>query len=246
MLQALRTDFRTETKFLISTSQKIYFEQWLRALFKTDAHGVEGRYPVLSRYFDTPNLEFFYQKIEGEYFHVKLRARRYSQSLLEGSPLFLESKIKQNIAQTKIRIVDHENKGYLLDPTRWHESMDRDREYFLEWRSRHRLTPTVHVFYHREAFELEDPEQGKIRINFDTDLTPLFPFEMRVTEDLAHARALLEPGEVLMEIKHAGGDLPPMIAAECQALGVSQTTYSKYANCLLALDQMMGTERVVV
>ena len=72
-------------------TKKILFDA---ALFKNDSYSKEKHraYPVLSAYFDTSNLDYFYQKINGEFDHTKIRLRTYDRKFTHGTKVFLEAK----------------------------------------------------------------------------------------------------------------------------------------------------------
>ena len=67
---------RYELKYVADRRLVEAFRELLGALDR-DPHGVDGFYPVWSRYYDTRDLRFYWEKIDGLRFRRKLRIRHY-------------------------------------------------------------------------------------------------------------------------------------------------------------------------
>ena len=81
------------------------FRAELPAKLDRDAHGVVGFYPVWSPYYDTRDLRFYWEKIDGNKFRRKLRIRHYgTPDDLDGrTPVWVEIKQRVNRVTQKRR-----------------------------------------------------------------------------------------------------------------------------------------------
>lgn len=244
---------RIELKFLLNFHEYHSFRERLTFYASRDSHATaNGKYPVLSRYYDTPDLEFFRDKLEGEYTHIKIRTRCYSRSLTASQKMFLEAKIKLNKRQMKVRIPFNCSGTAGEDGTGNHGSNSlgdhnvaasilrsghEDLLFFEEFCSRKMLQPTCNVYYDREAFSLTSGTQ-KIRLNFDSNLLFLHRNEVTVKDELIESRQMLHPGTVLLEIKHNQSALPGFLQQELHGIQASLTSYSKYANSIGLLQNL--------
>ena len=73
----LRSFNRFELKYLASQRLAERLREELTARLDADLHSSAGSYPVWSRYYDTEDLRFYWEKIEGIRFRRKLRIRHY-------------------------------------------------------------------------------------------------------------------------------------------------------------------------
>lgn len=236
---------RVETKYLLNFAQYQYLKERFRLSFTRDPHCNERpQYPVFSRYYDTPQLRFFYDKIDGEFEHVKIRLRKYSINFLDDKGIFLEAKMKEGQHQRKLRIKRDFDVG-LLDWNSWNEIEDPQIDYFLQITSQERLIPTCNVYYEREPYHI-DVGGHVVRVNFDTNLLFLYPDEMQITSDLVQTRLILDNHAALLEIKHDSLDSIELIAKELRYIGATQTSNSKYASAMLCLDSQTHGQEIVL
>jgi hypothetical protein len=146
---------------------------------KPDNH-VLGReqhtYTVRSVYFDTPDMLFYREKIEGVPYRLKLRVRSYD-TRAHKAPVFLEIKRKHKIPMTKDRapmsmemmkqiVCSGQDAQYSMDllAPKYANSASK----FMYHLHKDSLTPVVLVVYDREPYEaLDDPS---IRITLDKNL----------------------------------------------------------------------------
>lgn len=91
---------RFELKYLISEAQRQELAVLLENYMQPDPQGDEmGRYNITSLYYDTPDYQAYWDKIEGHKFRRKVRVRVYGrQTITEQTPCFAE--IKQRINKT--------------------------------------------------------------------------------------------------------------------------------------------------
>ena len=82
---------RFELKYLIRFPDFRVIRERMSAVCRTDSHAVEGHsYLIRSIYYDTANLNFFQEKIDGVGRRKKVRIRFYGNEKIEAS--FLEIK----------------------------------------------------------------------------------------------------------------------------------------------------------
>jgi hypothetical protein len=101
----LRSFNRFELKYLASQRLADRLRDELTARLDADLHSSEGTYPVWSRYYDTTDLRFYWEKIEGIRFRRKLRIRHYGlpAELTADTPVWVEIKQRVNRVTQKRR-----------------------------------------------------------------------------------------------------------------------------------------------
>ena len=80
---ALHAFNRFELKYLVPRSQLEAIREELTGRMEPDPHAGPSGYGVWSVYYDTAQLRFYREKIEGLKFRRKLRIRRYGEALGE-------------------------------------------------------------------------------------------------------------------------------------------------------------------
>ena len=97
---------RFELKYLLTLPQAERFKTALRAYLVPDEHGNgNGRYPLSSLYYDSPDLRCYREKVDGLKFRRKLRIRLYGDSLTNETPVFVEIKQRLDRVTQKRRII---------------------------------------------------------------------------------------------------------------------------------------------
>jgi SPX domain protein involved in polyphosphate accumulation len=197
-LAYIRAFNRFEIKYVLQYHQYFPFRESIKDYCRPDSHaGDNGFYPVHSLYFDSPNFRCFWEKIDGESFRRKLRARIYDRS---GS-IFLEIKQRLNKTVQKRRMLTDANTlGQFLGSSALtgnprNKSIEAE---ILFLKAHYRLEPKIIVSYWREAFFASDQEG--LRITFDKTMC----FE-DVELDLFGARTsekrFIDDRLIIMEIK---------------------------------------------
>lgn len=219
--------FRNELKFLVD--HRYYTglrERWAQHLIK-DPH-LKGRAqsPVLSLYYDTPDLRFYRERRDGEWFRNKLRLRTYSTRFRVGATVAFE--IKQRLGQRirKIRQLSRLPVGF-ENPEAWSFQEPETSSAFQALLHSSSLTPSIQIFYLREAYDgLLD---RSVRVTFDSCLAGLLPRE-KVTDRLlwSASRRLVPETCWIMEFK-CDDDPPTWFLDTVRELGLEQRSISKYA-----------------
>jgi len=205
---------RYEIKFRINHQQKVAFLDAARFGLEEDPHGDNACYRVTSVYFDAPELDFYWEKVEGIAIRTKLRLRYYGELTpgqgLGDRPCFLELKhrIKDCVYKDRVRLTpggaqkileDNDNLRYLerfaIDPS------PNDLKAIETMRRLHAaklLRGTNTISYFREAWI--GSVDNRLRITFDQMARTLNP------ELFDHAGPhtglpIIPPAHYILEVK---------------------------------------------
>lgn len=88
---------RYEIKYFVDELKVPELRRELAARMDTDPFSPRGGYPVTSLYYDTPDLRFYWEKIEGLKFRRKLRLRLYGQPADCTDETSVQIEIKQRV-----------------------------------------------------------------------------------------------------------------------------------------------------
>ena len=173
LLAAIRRFNRFELKYIADRRLVEAFRQELPARLERDPHGVDGFYPIWSTYYDSPDLRFYWEKIDGEKFRRKLRIRHYGDpgELAADTPVFAEIKQRVNRVTQKRRVRLPYAEALQLCAGNPPEASDpQDAAVIDEIETlvrQNRLRPTTVVGYVREAFFGRDEDSG-LRVTIDS------------------------------------------------------------------------------
>ena len=137
---------RFENKYLLSEAQHKLILDQVSLLAQIDPRASQGGYWVNSLYYDTADLQDFYDSLEGICCRRKIRYRSYNSEKQE----FFEEKVKCNQSIAKFRCPKEQISRY-------------SKLVYLY--NRH---PVVRVKYKREAFEVPGYQ---LRLTFDSLLS---------------------------------------------------------------------------
>ena len=169
---------RYELKFLIDW--KIYTDLRKRILpfVRPDNYGSpEGTYNILSLYYDSPNYDCYYDKIDGQGERYKLRLRWYldNQSPSEYAHLELKKKHNGSILKERLKVKKDlvseflkGNTGSISHASMGKYDMNTAKKmlYYIEMQQ---LKPVVYTNYIREAYECTT--EHRLRITFDMKIS---------------------------------------------------------------------------
>ncbi|WP_203735794.1 polyphosphate polymerase domain-containing protein [Paractinoplanes durhamensis] len=170
---ALHAFNRYEIKYLLPSTQIPELRAELIRRLDVDSHGADGGYGVWSTYYDTRDLRFYWEKIEGLKFRRKLRLRHYGDRFSVGDDSTVHVEIKQRVNRVtqKRRVAlpyhlarDLCDKRVMPD----HEPGQRAfLEEVLELVSLLDLRPVAMTGYQREAYVGSGADEG-IRVTVDS------------------------------------------------------------------------------
>jgi hypothetical protein len=232
---------RTELKFVVHHSvRSMMLERLSPHLTKAPHTDRYARSPILSQYFDSPDLVFCDEKDDGLAIRNKVRLRTYATSFQPGAVVFLEIKHRHFNKVRKLRQRIDSFRPELLDPADWDLDDESIEGPFAGLRERHRLRPSAQTYYQREAYEC--PAVPGLRITFDSDLVGLHPGErLTPTVHADRSRSLMPDTLFILEIK-SNDPLPQWLHDEVVTAELSQQTIPKYVSAVdvLGLRELAG------
>ncbi|MDN5277966.1 MAG: hypothetical protein PWR01_1931 [Clostridiales bacterium] len=240
-----------ESKFLLTAAQIVEMQNLLAKLTVADSHGFQGNYEVLSIYYDTPDLEFFNDKIHGEFCKTKIRIRFY-RNFTENfwhDPC-LEIKQRNGQLVKKVRVKLNFDRSELVEPyIRWpdaralmlNNSVDSK---FLSCLGGKILNPVVAVYYKRRAMQFKGV-QG-LRFTFDADLAGVSVSQPILSQefDFATPARFQRIGRVF-EIK-SYNPAPDSVLSQLERMKAGQQSFSKYACALKLLLEKRQDSRLII
>ncbi|TYQ09124.1 UNVERIFIED_ORG: VTC domain-containing protein [Gordonia westfalica J30] len=163
---------RYEIKYFVDEMRVPELRRELAARMDSDPHSPVGGYPVTSLYYDTPDLRFYWEKIEGLKFRRKLRMRLYGDpaACTEETPVQIEIKQRVNrVTQKRRTAMPYGIARSWLDDRQTIDCDDSQRPFVEEVTTligNLDLRPTVTTGYLREAFVGRDADLG-LRVTID-------------------------------------------------------------------------------
>lgn len=219
-----------ESKFVGTADQEEYVLAWLRHVCLPDPEHPDA--VVSSLYYDTPALDAYREKIEGDFLKTKCRLRWYEPDLSPDPAIrtaFLEVKHKIGTGRRKSRVRIEVQRAHLdgagLDHPAFGEILARHAPSLEEWLPPG-LTPAAVVAYRRRRFICPFTLS---RICLDTSIGL-----GRVNERLLPRLGPVWIRAIVLEIKDGGRAQIPWLRP-LSAAGVRQRSFSKYGACLAHL-----------
>lgn len=204
------TDFRRyEFKYILTLAQADALRAELAAHMDIDPYSGQTGYWINSLYYDSPDLEFFWAKIDGLRFRRKLRLRRYESAdptlPLPESAHTVAVEIKQRVEQIveKRRVFLNPRQATQLCQGTSVPAMDLQGQAvaneIVHLVQDKQLAPTCWVRYHRHALvgRTENPD---LRITFDTELSSGIG-RLDPEQPLPHMDYFLPPDRCILEVK---------------------------------------------
>ncbi len=193
---------RFEVKYLVATRRVPGLLAELGGYLQRDSHWEDDwGYSLSSVYWDTPDLRFFWEKIEGMKFRRKLRFRRYGQT----PDVFVEVKQREDRTLQKRRVrwpleqveaVFGQGDGGVRFAAAAGDTVATEVALLIE---RYRLRPTMAIRYRRRAFfGAFDPE---LRVTVDGRIQ-YHPSDFNLRTPFESGRAVLDPRVSVLEIKY--------------------------------------------
>lgn len=211
---------RYEFKYLLDSRQ-------LQAILAAMApHMVPDEYShssIRNVYLDTPDFRLIRRSLEKPVYKEKIRIRSYGRAGME-APVFVELKKKYRAVVYKRRISMPQEQvlGCVAGTEHWPNSqIGAELAYAADFYKT--LRPAVFLSYERDSYRgVEDTD---FRVTFDTEIR--YRREALTLDSDTWGSSLLAPGQVLMELKAAGG-IPLWMVRALSEQGLFKTSYSKY------------------
>ncbi len=236
------TKGRNEIKYYVRPEEVIDILDYSRAHIEHDEYALgmpDYRYTVRSLYYDSPTLDFYWEKIDGLKVRRKLRIRTYNTYTPE-AVAFLEIKRRYGSAVVKERAKYSfdEIVKLMSSPTNIWLSYEQSSDGSLvlgKWVDniiRWRLEPTMLIAYEREAYVGRYKDENNIRLTIDYNV------RARVTESVANMfkedNMTHVTGDLcILELKF-NNFMPKWMRGLVKELELSQRSISKYC---LGIDE---------
>jgi len=243
---------RYEYKYIIPNSKIDRLREMILPFVHLDENA-KGRpcnhYTVRSIYFDTPDLHFYVEKIEGVPNRKKVRLRGYDSLESSNGVVFAEIKRKYQIPilKNRAKMTFHEaldlfrNQKMLSDVLEKEKSIENASRFFY-YIGKMKLKPVVLVTYDREPYLSKTDKT--IRITLDKNLRSLsFPRLEDLYENDKLKMAM--PDHFILEVKF-NQYYPSWMKAIVHSLNLKQVSASKYCICIDSHDFMNRSRKFKV
>lgn len=221
-MDAQMTFKRYELKYMLTASQVLMLKQAMREHMEEDRF---GHSMIRNLYLDTDSFRLIRQSIEKPLYKEKLRVRSYGPAR-EADGVFVELKKKFDSVVYKRRLtlpcgqaLEALKNGRPLPAI---GQIAREIESFRGFYGP-TLRPAMFLSYERDAFRANDGSE--FRLTLDTNIR-WRTNRLNLGSD-CEGSTLLEPDQVLMELKTAGG-MPLWMVHFLSEQGIRKVSYSKY------------------
>jgi hypothetical protein len=224
---------RYEIKYLVDVSAVAQLRDDLAQRLDHDEQGDAG-YGVWSLYYDTPQLRFYWEKVEGIRFRRKLRIRHYGEpaTLRDTTPVYVEIKQRVNRVTQKRRVaLPHELARRLCDGRQEVPHHPAERPFLdevLGLVGGLDLRPVTVTGYHRLGFAGRDAETG-LRVTIDRRVRGR-DHDLDLSAE-AENRYILPAGRAIVEVK-ANDRVPYWFTDLAAARGLQVVRISKYCQSI--------------
>ncbi len=218
-------NLRHEWKHEINAADMITLRLRLRAVMKTDAHAVMGKYEVRSLYFDNEADKVLMEKVNGVAYREKFRIRYYNN---DTTRLMLEKKSKYNCLGHKQTAALTTEEAQAIADGQYHWMVQSRQELIRELYSKIKsqgLRAKTIVHYTREPYVFEP---GNVRVTLDYNIRTGY----HCTNFLNPDCVMIPAGEqtAVLEVKW-DAFLPDIIRDVVQLEGRQTAAFSKYQVC---------------
>lgn len=216
--------YRHELKFTITKKCAKILKDRLMSIMSVDEHGKNG-YFIRSLYFDTPNSDAYYEKIDGAPYRKKYRIRVYNG---DDDFIRLEKKMKHNnmTAKEQVSISRITCEKILNNSLSIYDLNDGLlKEFLVEIKTKH-LIPSVIVDYERLALTYPVSD---VRITFDSNIkSGRYNYNLFSYKNTDYK--VIDDNVLVLEVKF-NEVLPEVIAIILGTIPSCRQAFSKFAAC---------------
>ena len=228
-MNAQMTFKRYELKYMLTGAQAMMLKQIMREHMEEDKF---GHSTIRNLYLDTDSFRLIRRSMEKPFYKEKLRVRSYGPAR-ETDEVFVELKKKFDSVVYKRRLTLP--CGQALDALENGRQLDAIGQIAREIESFRRfygptLRPAMFLSYDRDAFRANDGTD--FRLTLDTNIR--WRTDRLDLGSDCRGNSLLEPDQVLMELKTAGG-IPLWMTHFLSEEGIRKVSYSKYGTAYTRL-----------
>jgi len=231
---------RFENKYLVPVEKLQQLRNFILPYVEVDNYATRffnNTYTVRSIYFDTPNLKFYREKINGLSIRKKLRIRGYN-SLEVNSKVFLEIKRKIHSSVSKNRApVEYESMPALIATSdidsyagllKNQNGYLTDAQKFLYHIRKQALAPVIKIIYAREAYFYKF--NPSLRVTFDKSIQSSLQCSLEELYGENNVICAL-PKHFILEIKGQGA-YPGWLQFLVGKMELRLQALSKYVICI--------------
>jgi SPX domain protein involved in polyphosphate accumulation len=228
---------RYELKYIIPVQQADAIITDLEEMTEPDKYSGKKGYRLVSLYYDSPGLDFFWAKIEGIKFRRKVRLRIYQGEDIEAvthGMVEIKQRINRTVQKRRLKLPLAEAQEFLSGSPIISAIDEMDRQVASEVQYMVHamdLRPTCITAYHRKAFVGGRYEPG-LRITFDTDLRARI-HGLKVNNSAVN-HLFAPPDWCIMEVK-ANDAVPDWVTFMLARHGCQLRRVSKYCAGLALL-----------
>lgn len=234
-------------KFVITAAQRAALMDKLDPHLRPDANADEtAYYPIVSLYYDNPERDCYWEKIQSLQSRRKLRVRIYG-SLDGGLPPtgFIEVKHKQDGRGVKRRVQMPYTEALRTGEGHWPQGVnlrETDKRTIQEVHdliNRRGFRPIMAMRYDRRAYASADPTSD-LRITYDTGIAFRMDNLSPVPNDMNFKpEDYMYPSDIsVLEVKITG-TIPYWLSCLIAESGCRLQSHSKYCNALEIADPVL-------
>ena len=235
-MEAQKIFKRYEYKYMLTLEQQSELKEVMKQYMIADAF---GRSTICNLYFDTPQYLLIRRSIENHVYKEKIRLRTYGQATPETNAFIeLKKKYKKVVYKRRISATYEDAMQYLCQRADVipNSQICSELDYALSLYQE--IQPAMYLSYEREAFYGKDDHE--LRITFDQHI--LWRTEALNLSSPVYGRELLQPGQVLTEIK-IGHAMPLWLNHFLTEHHIYRTSFSKYGTAYKTLLMEAGQNR---
>ncbi len=240
---------RYEYKYFVPYAELQRLRSMIAPFMKLDDYARDhgGEYTVRSIYFDTPEMECYFQKMAGVKRRNKVRLRGYNGGDAKSEVFFeIKKKVDEPLYKNRASLTYEEARqvmlGKSLDEVVFNASersdAGEDARRFLYHLHARRMRPVITVIYEREPYEAIFPDrENDLRITLDKNLRAVARPALDELFEEKHPRPV-EPRHFIAEVKF-NRYLPNWVKAVISSFGLTKGPASKYALCVGAYPELL-------
>lgn len=235
-MEAQKIFKRYEYKYMLTLEQQMELKELMKQYMIADAF---GKSTICNLYFDTPQYLLIRRSIENHVYKEKIRLRTYGQATPETNAFIeLKKKYKKVVYKRRISATYEDAMLYLCQRADVipHSQICSELDYALSLYQE--IQPAMYLSYEREAFYGKDDHE--LRITFDQHI--LWRTEELNLTSPVYGRELLQPGQVLTEIK-IGHAMPLWLNHFLTEHHIYRTSFSKYGTVYKTLLMEAGQKK---
>ena len=184
-----------EWKYQLSDKQVFLFKKKFSNILHKDPYSECGQYTVSTIYFDTDNFDFFQDKLEGEYYKIKIRIRSYLNDNMISINNKLELKAKVGNETVKYSsLIDEQTVNYLctynINIQKFLSLMPKCDKLLFDYLPKRILKPVSKLIYNRTAWFF--PFIPDFRITIDNKIKIYNPKNKYFYSELSDTDNILE------------------------------------------------------